>query len=326
MRRVAAVANANAHRVTPAVIATLRRELGDRLAVTHSVEEARAAVARLVGDGCEVLCVAGGDGTFVQTAADVHEVAPARPPILFPLRCGLGNAIADISGASAATPAGLTRDVARARSDEPARPLRLVRANGRVAHYAGVGLDAIFVEDLYRVAKGRFRRAAASLGGVPGLVATVALRTLPRLLAYRPPRVRITTLAPAHPLAPDGAKGAPIAAGTVLHDGPVLVAAGGTIASYGRDFQAFPLADAVQPAHFHLRAWSIGGAELLRHLPAVWRGTYFPARGLGDWAASAVRLEWDAPHVIHIGGDLTAPTTRIEMEILPWEVRLLRRR
>lgn len=326
MRRVAAIVNANAHRVSPAVIAALRGALGDDdVHVTRSAVEARAAMARAIARDAEVVCVAGGDGSFVQAAGDLHELARARPPILYALRCGLGNAIADVSGASSADPAGLARDVARARGDEAPVPLALVRANGRVAYYAGVGLDAIFVEDLYAIAKGRWRRVAATLRGATGLAATVVLRTLPRALAYRPPHVTVVARAPATPLGRDGAAIGPDApAGTVLHDGPALVAAAGTIPSYGRGFTAFPLADRVTPARFHLRVWTIGAAALLRQLPAIWRGTYFPAGGVHDWATTAVTFTWRDPHVIHIGGDLVAPTTRLEVDLLPWTVPILR--
>lgn len=327
MRRVAAIVNASAHRVSPAVIAALRAGLGDDVFVTRSAADARAAMATVVARGVELVCVAGGDGTFVQAVGDVHDLAHARPPILFALRCGLGNAIADVSGASSASPAGIARDLERARGDEAPVPLAVVRANGRIACYAGVGLDAMFVEDLYAVAKGRWKRAAATLRGATGLVATVVGRTLPRLLTYQPPRVTVVARAPATPLDRRGRPGgADAPAGTILHDGPALVAAAGTIASYGRGFTAFPFADAVGPTRFHLRVWSIGAATLLRHLPGVWRGSYVPEPGVRDWATTAVELRWARPHVIHIGGDLVAPTTRLAIDLVPWTVPFLRGR
>lgn len=325
MRQVAAIVNARAHRVTPAIIAALERELGaPRVFVTISPEDARAAVAAVIAAHHDVLCVVGGDGTFIQAASDVYELSRARPPILFALPYGLGNAIADISGAGPPTRAGLARDLARARGAEPPAALRLLRANGRIAYYAGVGMDAIFVEDLYAVAKRRWRRADKVLSGVPGLVATVLGRTLPRLLAYRLPRVRITAMGPVAALDRSGHPSEAMPPGTVLHDGPVLMAAGGTIASYGKQFQAFPLADAVDADRFHLRVWTIDAADALLHLPGIWRGTYFPS-GVHDWSATHVSMTWSPPHVIHIGGDLMPATDRIDLEILPGSLPILRR-
>jgi hypothetical protein len=324
MRNVAAIVNANAHRVTPAVVAALEHHLGPHhVFVTRSAAAAHDAVAAAIAAHHDVLCVVGGDGTFIQASSDVHAIARARPPILFALPYGLGNAIADISGASPPTLAGLGRDLARARGTEPPAALHLLRANGKIAYYAGVGMDAIFVEDLYAIAKGRWKRAMTALHGAPGLAATVLGRTLPRLLTYRAPHVRVTTTGPAARLDARGVAGAPIAAGTVLHDGPALMAAGGTIASYGKQFQAFPFADRTPPGQLHLRVWAIGAGALLCHLPAIWRGRYFPA-GVHDWAASGVAIEWASPHVIHIGGDLEQPTTSIYLEMLDWSVPILK--
>jgi diacylglycerol kinase family enzyme len=330
MRRVAALVNAGAHRVTPGVIAALEDCLGPHhVFVTRSAVAARDAMAAVIAGRHDVVCVVGGDGTFVQAARDAHELASAAPPILFALPYGFGNAIADISGASPPTLAGLRRDLARAVGPEPPAALRLLRANGRIAHYAGVGLDAVFVEDLYAVAKGRWRRAMAALRGAPGVVATVVWRTLPRLLRYRPPHVRVIAAGPATPLDRRGAPGEAVPAGTVLHDGPAVMAAGGTIASYGKRFQAFPFADAVPAGCFHLRVWTIAATAVVRHLPAIWRGTYFPTTpagepGVHDWAAAAVTIDWTPPHVIHIGGDLEPPTTRLRLEILDWTLPILR--
>ena len=323
MRRVGAIINANAHRVTPAIVTALAQRLGPQhVFVTRSAASAHDAMAAAIAGHHDVICVVGGDGTFVQAARDAHMIARARPPILFALPYGFGNAIADISGASPPTLAGLARDLARARSMEPPTALRLLRANGRIAHYAGVGIDALFVEDLYAVAKGRWKRAMASLRGVPGLLCTVLGRTLPRLVRYHAPRVRVTTTGPARRLDARGGAGDSLPAGTLLHDGPALMAAGGTIASYGKQFQAFPFAATISPDHFHLRLWTIRAGAVLCHLPAIWRGTYFPA-GVHDWEASGVLIEWSPPHVIQIGGDLEAATTKLHLEMLDWSVPIL---
>lgn len=328
MRTVGVLVNLNAHQVTSALVRELRARLGtERVYATRSVAEARAAIAAIVAAQLEVLCIAGGDGTFICAAEELFHLAPARPPILFALRLGLGNAIADLSGASAPTSAGLAHDLARAAGGEAPWPLPLLRANDRIAYYAGVGADADFVADLYQIAKGPLRAWSARWHGAPGLIATVALRTLPRFLTRRPLRVRIVNLgAPALRLDAHGeALGAPIPRHATLYEGPALVAAAGTIPSYGRRFWFFPLAERLPPGRLSLRVWSSSPLDVLRHLPSIWRGTYFPRDGVRDWAAEAVAIQWTLPAPIHIGGDLGAPTTELRLEMLPWCAPILRR-
>src|SRR5688572_21220229 len=114
---VAVLVNRHAQAATAKRIGWLRELAGgEHVFPTASTEEAHAAAATIVQRGYQALCVAGGDGTFMQLAGDLVALAPPRLPALYALRMGTGNAISDVSGASRPTRAGLERDLARARA------------------------------------------------------------------------------------------------------------------------------------------------------------------------------------------------------------------
>lgn len=94
MRRVAAVLNARAGAVTAPRIAAVRAALGPAAWVTHDLDEAAAAYDAIAAGGFDVVCTGGGDGTFVHAVAALR--ARGVAPIVFGLRLGSGNAIADV--------------------------------------------------------------------------------------------------------------------------------------------------------------------------------------------------------------------------------------
>ncbi|MEO7328203.1 MAG: diacylglycerol kinase family protein, partial [Minicystis sp.] len=110
-RRIAVLLNRNAQGVRPSVVRRAAALIEARdLFVTSSREEAREAARTMIARGTEVVCVGGGDGTFIQAAADLlaeAAIAGRAPPMLLPLRLGSGNAIADVAGASANSGRGL---------------------------------------------------------------------------------------------------------------------------------------------------------------------------------------------------------------------------
>lgn len=338
MRRVAVLLNRNAQRVKPKLVRLVESLVprGDVL-VTASEAEGRAAVERVIREGYEALCVGGGDGTFMQVVRDLLEVAPEPLPVLMPLRLGTGNAIADVSGASKPTAAGLAADITRAASDEPARALPLLnvgRAGGagdereRVTHFTGVGLDAMYADDHRRIIKEGLRKG--SLGwlfdGVLGHALAAAAGTLPRLALKPRPLVRIiNTGAPARRLDDDGRPtGEPIPEGAVIHEGPITIAAASTISYYSSGIVFFPFADRLE-GRFQLRVSSAGPLTFLPRLPAVFAGTYRNPRCLWDFEATAARFELGSPLPYHIGGDVQQPASTFSVALSRRTVPLLRR-
>lgn len=329
MRRIAVLLNRNAQRVTPRLVGHVQSMVprGD-VFVTTTPEEARAAVEAVARGGHGALCIGGGDGTFMQVVRDLLAAAPDRLPVLMPLRLGTGNAISDVCGASAPTPAGLAADLARAAGDEAPAPLPLLEVNGRIAHFAGVGLDATYADDHRRLIKEGLRRGPLGplFAGVLGHALAAAVGTVPRLVRGPRPSVRvINTGAPASRLDADGRpSGPPIAAGEVLHDGEIIIAAASTISHYSSGIVFFPFADH-NPGYFQLRISSAGLLEFLPRLPSVFAGTYRNPGCLWDHAATAVRFELASPAPFHAGGDVQPARRDLEIALSARAVPLLRR-
>ncbi len=329
-RQLAVIVNRNAQGVTVRSLEQLRRIAGPDLYVSATLEEARAAARAVLDRGYRALAIGGGDGTFMQVVADLiaAAAAPEQLPVLMPLRLGTGNAIADVSGSSRPSPRGLGRDLARAAGDEPPGRLKLLEVDGRIAHFTGVGLDADYAADFRWLMKDRnFGGVLGRLSrGVPGLVVTAAVLTVPRLLARPPRRARIVALdEPAWRLTDRGEKShAVFGPGEVIYDGPFSIAAASTIHSYSNRMNFFPFAEALEGA-FQLRVSAMTGPEILRSLVRAFDGTFRHPRLL-DFAARAVAVELDAPARFHIGGDLHGPAARFTVRLAPCSVPILFRR
>lgn len=329
MRRVAVLVNRHALLATETRVAWLRDLVGDEdLFAVASHAAGQAALATIVGRGHPAICVGGGDGTFMQVAADLLALAPARLPALYPLRLGTGNAVADVSGAARPTRAGLARDLDRART-APAHeicPLQLLDLDGRVTHLAGVGLDADWADDYRRVVRQRlFRTAAAPLFRGPlGYLVTAATTTVPRLVLRPARRVRVIALGPASRLDPEGRpSGPPLDDGAVVYQGPAQAVAAATIRSYSRGARFFPFVDELGE-RFQLRILTSGVARLLLELPWVLLGGRADPRAIVDVAATAIRVELDEPAVHHAGGDVLPATTSFTVRRAPRAIPVFR--
>jgi hypothetical protein len=324
VRRLAVLVNPRAQRVSPRVIAALREHVpAEAMWVTTSAAEAQAAAAAIVRGDYQAVAVGGGDGTFVQLVTDLDRLlgAAAPLPLVVPLGLGTGNAIADVCGVPSrrggrlgrrGDPADLAETLARARSDEATRPLRLLEVAGRLVPFAGVGLDADYAADYRRLVKENLAQgpARALVRGAPGLVLTACALTVPRLLV-RPRRAMrlIAQGGPTVALAPDGRPtGARLAPGDTIFAGAVTIAAAATIWSYSHGMRFFPFADAVAdavPGAFHLRVATLGGLGVLAALPrGAFDGTYRHPRRLFDFACGGFTIELEVPAPFHGGGDV----------------------
>lgn len=331
-RRVAVLLNRNAQGVRPSVLRRAAALIEARdLFVTGSREQAREAARAMIGRGAEVVCVGGGDGTFIQAAGDLlaeAAIAGCDPPMLLPLRLGSGNAIADVAGASANSARGLREDLARASRGGAGRVLRLLRVDEQPAHFAGAGMDAKLNEDFrdlikQGIGRGRFGRV---FHGLPGIVLSLVARTIPRLILDPPLRARVVnTGSHASRLGPDGLpSGAPFPEGAVLHEGPITIVAASTVTQYARGLTFFPFADRVGEA-FQLRVSSAGAREVLPNLRSIFAGTYRNAEKVHDFSATSVRIELSESGPVHVGGDLWGHRRALSLTLDPRTVTLLGR-
>lgn len=293
--------------------------------VTASVEDARRAIAIIVARRYDVLCTGGGDGTFVQASGELR--AHGHWPILFGLRLGSGNAIADVCGAQRPTRRGLAADLARAAGDEAPGALRLLDVGGRLAHSAGFGLDAEFNQDLARVVKAGLRRPwlRPVVAGGPGLYLTAAVRTVPRLAVARAHRIRVTAIGPAERIDGHGRTVAGLSDGAEMYAGPATICAASTVPSYGRGVGLFPFTERA-PDRFQLRIAHVGAVDAVRDFVHVLRGAHHALRGVVDHLVRGARVEIDARCPAHCGGELWWPAAPVELTLSPATVPILRAR
>ena len=307
-RRVAVLLNRCAQGVTAARLRWFRGCVpAQDLFVTGSVEEAADAIDVVIARGYDVLCLGGGDGTFM-TAAAALIGRGARMPALLPLRLGTGNAVHDVCGSSRPTRRGLARDLARAADPaERAAPLRLLEVNGRLAQFAGVGLDADWAADYAWLVKRHVGTGPLLplVRGVPGYALTALTLTIPRLVRRPFVAVKLVARGAACRLDGDGRRILELATGETLYEGPVTLAAMSTVPSYSAGFAFFRHVERIGDA-FQIRVAFASALEVVRHARRVLGGAHDPARVV-DFAAREVRVELPVALRYHVGGDVLPP-------------------
>jgi hypothetical protein len=220
------------------------------------------------------------------------------------LRLGTGNALASALDASRSNLDGLAADLARARRQDSDSDLNLLRLEGRMSPFAGIGLDSLILSD-YNSVKRSF--AKIPLGGLiqggAGYAAAIATRSLWRMLLEEKPEVTIRNDgAPAQRIDIAGRPvGRPIPRGGILYRGPVTIAAASTIPFYGLGLRLFPQADQ-RVDRFQLRVSNIDPLTVLPRLPALFKGT-FDSPEIHDFFCTAVTVQTSRPHPLQIGGD-----------------------
>src|SRR5229473_3505676 len=280
--RVAVLLNANAGAVTE----RLRRELEnfvppEDIFYSRTLEDARGIARTVLERGYATVLTGGGDGTFVAYVNCLFE--EAAEPQVGVLKLGTGNAVAEFCGSSARR-VGVVEDILRARSGEvsQAREVHLLDCEGKLAPFAGLGIDAAVLNDYVRLKKGleggKLQFAAA--GGL-GYFLSIVGRTIPGYVLQRGvPHVEVVNLgAPARQIGPDGKPlGRDIARGEVIYRGPCRIAAAGSVPCYGFGFQMFPFARK-SSGRFQLRISAMSLPKMLAQFPRIWRG-HTPRSGL----------------------------------------------
>lgn len=292
--------------------------------IPDGVERMREGMAEIVERGYEVVCVGGGDGTFMLVAEALRGCGNRQPAVMA-LRLGTGNAVHDVCGASPPTRQGLLRDLARA-GDARAQvtPLRLLEVEGRLTHFAGVGLDADWAADYARLIKRHVGTGPLLplVRGVPGYALTAVALTIPRLVRQPFVGVKLIARGPAVRLGEGGRPEGEIADGQVLYEGKATMASASTVPSYSAGFRYFRNVDRIGDA-FEVKVAVASAYQVVRHARRVLGGEHDPERVL-DFAAWGLRVELASEVRYHVGGDVMPATTAFTIELSRHSVPVLR--
>lgn len=344
--RVAVLLNANAKSVNEKLRREIARFVPDQdVYYSRTLADARVITQTVLEKNYTTLLTGGGDGTFVGFVNEVMtqlaptaathvgrggavlklQPQPVKPPKFGVLRLGTGNSLAGLMGSSART-VGVVEDILRARSGDvrATRKVQLIDAYGKLAPFAGLGLDAKILNDYQQVKSSLGSSPLRALGtGAPGYFLAITGMSIPAVTFRRAPQVTITNEGgPAQQLAPDGRPvGKPIQPGEVIYAGPARFAAAGTVPCYGFGFTIFPHAMKVH-GQMHLRVTAMTVPEIIRHLPAIWKGRT-PRTGILDFHAEKVRMKFDRPMPFQVGGDAEGYRDEVVMGVDPRTVELL---
>lgn len=309
------VLNPNARAVGARVIRQLRElTSADALLISESPEHAGLIARQIVQGGYETVLCGGGDGTFTRLVSEVLALRPLRRPAFGLLRLGTGNALANVLGAARPTARGFAADLRSARDRSRRVTLPLLQVEGQLAPFAGVGLDALILEDYVSFKRSIEDTPLQRLGTGPlGYGLAIASRSLWRYLQAPLPTVVIRNEGvAAYRIDREGnLVGPPVGRGEELYRGPVSLAAASTIPFYGFGLRLFPQADQLRD-RFQLRIGHVGAATLLANVPAIFRGSFADERVL-DFACTAVSIDCDGPTALQVGGDLVGRREQVKI-------------
>jgi diacylglycerol kinase family enzyme len=96
-----------------------------------------------------------------------------------------------------------------------------------------------------------------------------------------------------------------------MWSGACTLVAGATIPFFGFGLKMFAFSNA-QSGKFHLRCGSPGLFEILRNVPAAFRGEYFSDH-VADFLCDRVAIALDRETAVEAGGELLGRRSRIEL-------------
>lgn len=327
--RVAVVLNGNARQVTDQLVESFDRVVGrGDLFLSRNLDEAQGIALSIVDGGYPVVLTGGGDGTFVQMVTSITKEAKSRgqePPRFGLLKLGTGNSLAWALGA-ATSRRGVLADLARLREDAQYREFRLIEVQDLLTPFAGAGFDALGLKHFHQV-RSLVRRVpwvGKQATGAVSYAISIPFLTIPDIVVSRWMKVRIVNLgADAVRLGPDGTpNGSPIGPGEPIFEGSCIAALVSTIPYWGFGARVFPFAEDRPSDRFCLRVVATNPLHIAAHLRSAWKGTY-RHEDLIDCYADDVKLEFEEPAAIEIGGDPAGMTDSMRAHLHPDAVKLI---
>ena len=311
---ISAIVNLNAKSGSQSMVRDMRALLPSaNIVATSSAQEADRMLDKLAASPPRILLSGGGDGT----ASGLITGLRARDvdlPALGILPLGTGNGWARATGIRRVRES-LRHLASLEGAQPPTLEFDLVETEGRLAPFAGTGWDAEIISDYHHRRDAMPEAVRGQVGGLPGYLASIFTRTIPRHLASSgPPTVRlINTGEPAMRLGDDGK---PVLvpggeAGAVLYDGPMSVAGASTVEELGLGFRAFPHARDVA-GRLCARVYGATPMEATLRIPQLWRGVH-PLPKSHIFFLTSCRWEFDREVPFEVAGDLLGDRKVVEM-------------
>ena len=299
--------------------------------VTNTREEAEIAIEEALKRGFRKIVAGGGDGTLTAVATTIrHHVEAMRLanpganlplPELGVLKLGTGNAVSDLLGGTNAS-----EDLRRmaALTEPSTTSLDLIDCEGVTSPFVGFGYDAQILNDfIFIKERARPNIVKRIVGTPPGyLIAAFGKSAPAQIMRKHEIEVRVINAGSrVVRCTPHGMFEREVAPGQVLYQGPIRMLSAGTVPFYGFRFKMFPYARKV-PGLMQLRISTTGVAEAMRHLPAIWRGTY-DASSIEDYLVEAVQVRFSEPMPFQVGGDAVGYRREITFGVAPEAFRAL---
>lgn len=321
MSSTAVLINLRARRGSESLARTVRAHLPDSpLALTRSLDEARAFVADLRDKRPELILSGGGDGTAVSL---LNEWDREQLPTIGLVPLGTGNGWARSTGSPPFHQA-IRRIARHGGRPLPTRRFGLVEVEGVLSPWAGSGWDAEILGDYQGIMKKLPHKAAGLIGGFPTYMVSLFGMTVPRMTFSKRTNVRLYNTG-SDALAVD-ASGKVVRvdegeAGQLLYEGPLSVCGCGTIDELGLGFKAFPHAH-LRPGRMAARVYSTPAVTAAANIRRLWRGEYGMAND-AMFLLDACRMEFDREVNFEIGGDVIGKRTSVDFKLARQKATLL---
>ena len=327
----AVLLNGNARGVTPSTLKCIAQALPEaHVSLSHNFSEAHEIARKILTHSHAPVLFGGGDGTFMGFLEAFLKASKqlGKPlPELGLLRLGTGNAIARWAGQTRGGKHALLQALAHisAKNKRSYKNLNLVEVEGRMAPFAGAGLDGKLLGDYVRFkersSQKPWKRVAS---GMKGYLTSATFQTIPYYLKHSTQtHCQIQNLGEtAHRVHPDGSLGPRLPKGALLYEGMASMVAVGTIPFYGYGIRMFPFAELL-PRGMHLRILHLSSIpRLLLNLYPLWKGRWFP-QGMYDFVVDNVMLSCAKPMACQVGGDAVGERTRMQLKLSEISIPLI---
>ena len=252
--------------------------------------------------------------------------SPTDAPRFGVLKLGTGNSVAALVSASSLSADGILDDVLRARAGEVPgyRTIDCCSSKASGRRSPGWACDGKLLND-YIWVKQNFGQGPLSrlMTGAGGYFTSVALKTVPYYLTH-------STAVDCEVVngrrrrgawAPTASRWETFAPGAMLYQGPLMMAAAGTVPFYGFELKMFPFAGK-RRGLMDLRIGTLPAATIIANLPKLWAGNWFP-EGLKDFLVNDATIRFSREMPFQIAGDAAGYRKEVRFEVAPEPIHVV---